>query len=32
MHVRADESELQHALINLMLNAVQPVGPAVGWR
>ena len=23
MHVRADEAELQHTLINLLLNAVQ---------
>jgi PAS domain S-box-containing protein len=27
VHVRADESELQHAVINLSLNAVQACGP-----
>ena len=27
LHVRADESELQHALINLVLNAVQACRP-----
>jgi PAS domain S-box-containing protein len=27
LHVRADESELQHALINLVLNAVQACQP-----
>jgi two-component system NtrC family sensor kinase len=27
LHVRADEAELQHTLINLMLNAVQACGP-----
>jgi two-component system sensor histidine kinase AtoS len=27
LHVRADESELQHALINLVLNAVQACEP-----
>jgi signal transduction histidine kinase len=27
LHVRADESELQHALINLVLNAVQACAP-----
>jgi two-component system NtrC family sensor kinase len=27
IHVRADEAELQHALINLLLNAVQACGP-----
>ncbi|HEU4787935.1 MAG TPA: ATP-binding protein [Gemmatimonadaceae bacterium] len=28
VHVRADESELQHAVINLLLNAVQACGPS----
>ncbi len=27
LHVRADEAELQHALINLMLNAIQACQP-----
>ena len=27
LHVRADEAELQHALINLMLNAIQACEP-----
>jgi len=28
LHVRADEAELQHALINLVLNAIQACQPA----
>lgn len=27
VHIRADEAELQHALINIVLNAVQACGP-----
>jgi two-component system NtrC family sensor kinase len=27
IHVRADEAELQHALVNLMLNAIQACKP-----
>lgn len=27
LHVRADESELQHAIVNLLLNAVQACAP-----
>jgi PAS domain S-box-containing protein len=27
LHVRADEAELQHALLNLVLNAIQACGP-----
>jgi PAS domain S-box-containing protein len=27
LHVRAEEAELQHAIINLLLNAVQACGP-----